>query len=146
MSLCKFCEQANKNVAFNNFVRRVKNERNDFFMEESRTKNTIVLKNLPSNLIEEAIIVFKNKKIVNEIVKDKKGKAEIKNSTNKKENYAIKEAELLVSEYITKIEEKKRNRNIEKLQHSKKYKNVKIYSILSTIIICIEAVVIIAIK
>jgi hypothetical protein len=125
---------------------RAKNERNDFFMEESRTKNTIVLKNLPSNLIEEAIIVFKNKKIVNEIVKDKKEKAEIKNSTNKKENYAIKEAELLVSEYITKIEEKKRNRNIEKLKHSKKYKNVKIYSILSTIIICIEAVVIIAIK
>ena len=146
MSLCKFCKQANKNVAFNNFVRRAKNERNDFFMEESRTKNTIVLKNLPSNLIEEAIIVFKNKKIVNEIVQDKKGKAEIKNSTNKKENYAIKEAELLVSEYITKIEEKKRNRNIEKLKHSKKYKNVKIYSILSTIIICIEAVVIIAIK
>ncbi len=108
-------------------------------MEESRTKNTIVLKNLPSNLIEEAIIVFKNKKIVNEIVKDKKGKAEIKNSTNNKENYAIKEAELLVSEYITKIEEKKRNRNIEKLKHSKKYKNVKIYSILSTIIICIES-------
>lgn len=128
------------------FVMRAKNERNDFFMEESRTKNTIVLKNLPSNLIEEAIIVFKNKKIVNEIVKDKKGKAEIKNSTNKKENYAIKEAELLVSEYITKIEEKKRNINIEKLKHSKKYKNVKIYSILSTIIICIEAVVIIAIK
>ena len=128
------------------FVMRAKNERNDFFMEESRTKNTIVLKNLPSNLIEEAIIVFKNKKIVNEIVKDKKRKAEIKNSTNKKENYAIKEAELLVSEYITKIEEKKRNRNIEKLKHSKKYKNVKIYSILSTIIICIEAVVIIAIK
>lgn len=125
---------------------KAKNERNDFFMEESRTKNTIVLKNLPSNLIEEAIIVFKNKKIVNEIVKDKKGKAEIKNSTNKKENYAIKEAELLVSEYITKIEEKKRNINIEKLKHSKKYKNVKIYSILSTIIICIEAVVIIAIK
>lgn len=128
------------------FVMRAKNERNDFFMEESRTKNTIVLKNLPSNLIEEAIIVFKNKKIVNEIVKDKKGKVEIKNSTSKKENYAIKEAELLVSEYITKIEEKKRNRNIEKLKHSKKYKNVKIYSILSTIIICIEAVVIIAIK
>lgn len=125
---------------------KAKNERNDFFMEESRTKNTIVLKNLPSNLIEEAIIVFKNKKIVNEIVKDKKGKAEIKNSTNNKENYAIKEAELLVSEYITKIEEKKWNRNIEKLKHSKKYKNVKIYSILSTIIICIEAVVIIAIK
>ena len=128
------------------FVMKAKNERNDFFMEESRTKNTIVLKNLPSNLIEEAIIVFKNKKIVNEIVKDKKGKAEIKNSTNNKENYAIKEEELLVSEYITKIEEKKRNRNIEKLKHSKKYKNVKIYSILSTIIICIEAVVIIAIK
>lgn len=115
-------------------------------MEESKTKNTIVLKNLPSNLIEEAIIVFKNKKIVNEIVKEKKGKAEIKNTTNKKENYAIKEAELLISEYITKIEEKKRNRNIEKVKHSKKYKNVKIYSILSTIIIFVEAVVIIAIR
>ena len=94
MSLCKFCKQANKNVAFNNFVRRAKNERNDFFMEESRTKNTIVLKNLPSNLIEEAIIVFKNKKIVNEIVKDKKGKAEIKMLFTAYHNKTITEEEL----------------------------------------------------
>ena len=126
---------------------RTKNERNDFFMEESKTKNTIVLKNLPSNLIEEAIIVFKNKKIVNEIVKEKKRKVDIKdtgNINNKKENYAVKEAELLISEYVIKVEEKKRNKSIEKAKHSKKYKNVKIYSILSTIIIFIEAVIIIA--
>ena len=46
------------------FVMKAKNERNDFFMEESRTKNTIVLKNLPSNMIEEAIVIFKeNSKI-----------------------------------------------------------------------------------
>ena len=33
-------------------------------MGEIKKQNTIVLRNLPSNLIEEATIVFKNKKTV----------------------------------------------------------------------------------
>lgn len=38
-------------------------------MEQTNLKNTIVLRDLPSNLIEEAVIVFKNKKTVREIEK-----------------------------------------------------------------------------
>lgn len=67
-------------------------------------KNMVVIKNLPSNMIEEAFVILKPNLKVKEldtIKTDRKGY-----NTNK-EDYVIKEAELLVSEYISKIEKER---------------------------------------
>ena len=58
-------------------------------MEESKLKNMVVLKNLPSNLIEEAIVILKsNKKVkkLEKIDKEKRNEKEkIRTNENKKE-------------------------------------------------------------
>ena len=72
-------------------------------------KNTIVLKDIESNLIEEAIIVFKE----NVKIKEKqflKGK-DIHQGKEKKEeseNIAIKEAENVIVYYVEESEAKKK--------------------------------------
>ena len=103
-------------------------------MSNDNLKNIVVLKNLPSNLVDEAIVVLKSKKTA------KKLELVEKNSTicfKKKLNnndYIIKEAENVVSNYINKIEKgksvKNANNNIEA-----KYKKIKAYSIFVSIIL-----------
>ena len=102
-------------------------------MNMSDMKNMIVLKNLPSNLVDEAIIILKENKKIHKYemadAKEENSKEENKEQ-NKKDNvkqddknYIIKEAEMLVQSYTKELEEKspKRQYNIKKLE--KKYKN-----------------------
>lgn len=113
-------------------------------MNNQNTKNVIILKNLPSNLIDEAIIVVKDKKKVkdinysdllrykekNEIVQSNMKQEELKKIENiKRENrkYVIKEAETVVSNYIQRIEDNLSDKKIEKL--SKKYKKCRILNV-----------------
>ena len=75
-------------------------------MEESKLKNMVVLKNLPSNLVEEAIVILKSNKKVKKLEKIDK---DVMNKTNKtqydvnKKDFVVKEAELVVTSYISKI-------------------------------------------
>ena len=93
-------------------------------MNMSDMKNMIVLKNLPSNLVDEAIIILKGNKKIHEYemadAKEENSKEENK-ERNKKDsvkqddkNYIIKEAEMLVQSYTKELEEKspKRQYNI----------------------------------
>lgn len=120
-------------------------------MDTSSMKNIVVLRDLPSNLVEEAIVVLKeNQKLKKvELVdmeneKGKEKKQEEKKSRNKEmtekgtkgknenqKDYIIKEAQLLISEYITRIEGKSKNKNAEKsLNHlKKKYHKLKMINI-----------------
>ena len=86
-------------------------------------KNMIVLKDLPSNLIEEAFVVLKeNKKIHKyQIAEKKEQKVEPKNINNKE--YIIKEAEMLLKSYTENLEREtpKWKNNVKKLE--RKYKN-----------------------
>ena len=89
-------------------------------MEHENKDNILLLKNLPSNLIEEAIVVLKEnhklpvgeRKYVVEAPKEPKG-----------ENYIIKEAELLVMEYMQKLENRKDKRTT--MDWWKKYRQAK---------------------
>ena len=75
-------------------------------MEEDNFRNIVLLKDLPSNIIEEAIVILKDTSKVT--VKNIK---QNKNSDKKDSKYIIKEAEMIISNYINKLEEKKdRNR------------------------------------
>lgn len=79
-------------------------------MDIHNMKNMVVLKNLPSNMIEEAFVVLKNNVKIHKIetVDKIKGKQKIETKGTKLNNneYVIKEAELIISEYMDKINKK----------------------------------------
>ena len=117
-------------------------------MDTSNLKNIVVLKDLPSNLVEEAIVVLKenqkiqkmqlvdqekNKKEVEQLPKNwvQKGEKSSKDNRNQTDNknskdYIIKEAQLLIADYISKIENKNRKESQSFQDLKKKCKKLKI--------------------
>lgn len=112
-------------------------------MSQSNLKNMVVLKNLPSNIVEEAIVIFKENKKVKNLEKVDKNKV-IDNNTErvKSKEYILKEAEMLVSNYISRLEEKQNNKKINNQKVNKKYKKIKNYAYIISIIVLIETIII----
>lgn len=71
-------------------------------MESSDMKNIIVLKNLQSNLIEEAIVVLKSN--INAKIPQIEEKEPEKKDKFKKSEYIVKEAEMYISQYASNLE------------------------------------------
>lgn len=114
-------------------------------MEASKLKNMVILKNLPSNLVEEAIIILKSTAKVKDLQKvenNKKGKKEI--IERKGNDYVLKEAEMIVSKYITQIEEEKNKKETNKKQENKKYKRLKNYAYLSSFIVFLQTLMLLS--
>ena len=139
-------------------------------MKTDVMKNVIILKNLPSNLIDEAIVIVKDKKKIkyinySEFIKD--GGEKFSSSANrqtsnrviqgymkeedlkkledtKKEErkYVIKEAEIVVTNYLSKIDNKMPEKRIKRLEKS--YKRAKKMSIILGIISVISIICAIA--
>ena len=110
-------------------------------MEESKLKNMVVLKNLPSNLIEEAIVILKsNKKVkkLEKIDKQKRNEKEEAKTNNTKKEFIVKEAEMIISSYINKIEEKNQKNQRSKIEQTKKVRRLKNYAYISSIIIFLQ--------
>jgi len=108
-------------------------------MESSDMKNMVVLKNLPSNMVEEAIIIFKEKqKVKQKELIDKGQNINSGEVQSKSRDYILKEAEMLVTDYIKKIENKKLENSRDILY---KYKKLKKYSITSTIFLAISVII-----
>lgn len=114
-------------------------------MEASKMKNMVVLKNLPSNLVEEAIVILKSGKKVKKLEKIEKNKRAESNGTieRKDQDYVLKEAEMLVANYITSLE-KQENKTIKITKTNKKYKRLKQYAYISSFIIFIQALMLLA--
>ena len=109
-------------------------------MESSDMKNMVVLKNLPSNMIEEAIIIFKEtQKVKQKELIDKTQEMNLSRPQTKSKDYILREAEMLVSDYINKIENKKKKEN--NFNISENYKNLKKYSIISTVLLIISLII-----
>lgn len=99
-------------------------------MNISQMKNMIILKDLPSNIVDEAIVILKN----NAKIKNRE-KIENKNPSNFREKqtdeygFVIKEAEYIIQDYIKGIESpkiaKSKTRDI-----NIKYKRLQISSFL----------------
>ena len=124
-------------------------------MSLNNSKNVVILKNLPSNIIEEAIVVIKEKnkildiekinkkeKIINSIA-DECDFKKFENAKKEKRKYIIKEAEMVVTDYLNKIEENRRFED--KIKMKKKYRRLK-YSNLVLILISIISTMICIIK
>lgn len=110
-------------------------------MESSDMKNIVVLKNLPSNMVDEAIIIFKEtQRIKEKEFIEKSNKRNFGEIQLKSKDYILKEAEMLVSDYINKIEHKNHMKKSEK-NISQKYNILKRYSIISTIFLIISLLI-----
>lgn len=111
-------------------------------MEASKLKNMVVLKNLPSNIVDEAIIILKTSKKVKKLQKIEKNKnAQIKEDTKKDKEYILKEAEMLVNNYISKIENNDKKEIFNK-EAKEKYNKLKKYAIIATLMCIMQAIVI----
>jgi hypothetical protein len=105
-------------------------------MNIDNMKNIVVLKDLPSNMVEEAIVILKpNIKIAN-VKKEEKKKENVKvgaKGTNISKNYIVKEAEEIVSQYICNLE-KPKQLEISNKKLIAKYNRIKTLTILFAII------------
>ena len=107
-------------------------------MNQSGLKNMVVLKNLPSNIVEEAILILKAN---SKIMQNEKIEENDKVKNNKENDYILKEAEMLISNYITRIEKRKKEKNEIQKKIDFKCKNLKRVVMVMGIIILIETVV-----
>lgn len=110
-------------------------------MNQSNLKNMVVLKNLPSNIVEEAIVILKANKKVKRVEKVDKNKRIEDTRYKKKDNdYILKEAEMLVSNYISSLEERKQEKRINNKKMEQKYKRIKNYAYIASVIALIETI------
>lgn len=108
-------------------------------MNQGGLKNMVVLKNLPSNIVEEAIIVLKTNKKIKQVEKEKM--TENKDTKTREDDYILKEAEMLVNTYISKLEDKKKTREITNKKEKQKYNRIKNYAYISSFVILIESII-----
>ena len=103
-------------------------------MEVSNMKNIVVLKNLPSNIVEEAIIILKTNKEAKRLEYIEKNSKINTDRGKKTKEYMVREAESVIYNYISKIEKNKSDQ-MTNLNMERKYRNLKIYSIISSIML-----------
>ena len=98
-------------------------------MNTENMKNILILKDLQSNLVEEAIVFLKqNQKIRKpEYIENKDKFKNSENGNKNKDNFLINEAKFVISDYILKVEkENSASTTIEGTKKiNKQYKKVK---------------------
>ena len=110
-------------------------------MQTNNVKNIVVLKNLPSNIVEEAIVILKSNKYTKKFqMIEKNSNKELDDKEANGKDYIIKEAEAILSTYINKVEN---NKYIDKTNKTLKerYKKLKKYSIIITILFAISFII-----
>ena len=105
-------------------------------MDIDNIKNIVILKNLPSNIVDEAIVVLKN----NELIKSREviDNGQNKKIKNKSNDYIVKEAENVIQSYLTNIEKQRTKKSLEELEN--KYKQLKLISLLLASLIVLSGI------
>lgn len=112
-------------------------------MKQEQMKNIVVLKNLPSNLIDEAFVILKsNKKIKSLDRLDNKNGTE--KNKEKQEDYIIKEAEMVIGNFLSKIEKEKQQKSYSTRQVELKYKRLKLITVILSLIIVVNFILTLA--
>lgn len=110
-------------------------------MDMVKLKNMVVLKNLPSNIVDEAFVVLKSNTKIKKLEKIEKNKNQALDSKERKDkNYMLKEAEMLILDYISKVENKELNGKNKNSKNQKKYKQI---AYISTFVAIIEGIILI---
>lgn len=98
-------------------------------METKIMKNMIILKNLPSNMVEEAFVVFKDNVKIHNLQKIEKNKVKEKEENVKSKEYMVKEAQIIVEDYISNIEKKEYELGNGNKKLREKYKKLRALTI-----------------
>lgn len=98
-------------------------------METKIMKNMIILRDLPSNMVEEAFVVFKDNVKIHKKEKVEKNKIIGKDEKPKSKDYMIKEAEMVVQDYISRIEKREYELGSTNKKIKEKYKRLKALTI-----------------
>ena len=110
-------------------------------MEANGMKNIVVLRELPSNIIEEAIFILKSNKYAKKFETiEKNNKQNNKQHKEKDKEYIIKEAEMIVSNFFTKIENTKVSEKPSKTLKAK-YRVLKNYSLIVSVGLFISLII-----
>lgn len=91
-------------------------------------KNMVVLRNLPSNIVEEAIVILKpNVKLKNVDLAENKVKNKESKNKNKQDSkkYIVNEAEMIINNYLSNLEKEKRNNYKINKKIENKYKRAR---------------------
>ncbi len=108
-------------------------------MNLNQVKNIIVLKDLPSNLVDEAFVILKsNKKIKSLEHIDKQGNSKAEKQNSK--DYIVKEAEMIISNYLSKVEDEKQIKSHSMKQIENKYKRMKKINVILGVILVINII------
>lgn len=94
-------------------------------MDTNTMKNMIILKDLPSNIVEEAFIVFKDNVKIHSINKTTKSQETKNKGKDISKDYIINEAQMVVQDYLSKIEKKEYEIGIGNKTIKEKYKRLK---------------------
>ena len=109
-------------------------------MDSNQLKNIIVLKNLPSNIVDEAFVILKNNKKIKSLERVQK----VRNNEcikSTKEEYIMKEAEMVINSYLSGIESEKQIKSHSLKLLEKKCKRLKIISIILGVMLVINTIV-----
>lgn len=98
-------------------------------MDTNTMKNIVILRDLPSNMVEEAFVVFKDNVKIHKKEKVEKNKTTEKEEKPKTKEYIIKEAEMIVQDYITQIDKKEYELGNSNKKLKEKYKRLKALTI-----------------
>lgn len=107
-------------------------------------KNMVVLKNLPSNIAEEAIVILKpNVKLKNLDLAENKVKNKKNENKNKQDpkKYIVNEAEMIINNYLSNIEKEKKNNYKINKKIENKYKRVRGIAIFLGILLLITFII-----
>ncbi len=95
-------------------------------MNMSDMKSIVILKDLPSNLVDEAIVFLKqNQKIKKPEYVENAEKFKENSKEEKNGDFLANEAKMVIADYILKIEKENSNTNSNKKKTDKKYKRIK---------------------
>lgn len=111
---------------------------------EDKMKNILVLKNLPSNIVEEAIVILKCDKTKLEYIEKNIQNAssdKFNNENKEPKEYILKEAEMVVSNYISKIEKQKENKYKNTSKFEAKYKRMRLATFIMSAIFVMNFIV-----
>lgn len=101
-------------------------------MDTESMKNMVVLRNLPSNIVDEAIVILKpNVKLKSlDLAENKKTNKKAKNDNlQNPKKYIINEAEMVVSSYLSNIENEKKSVSKLNKKIENKYKRLRAISV-----------------
>lgn len=108
-------------------------------MKQNQMKNMVVIKDLPSDIVDEAIIILKNNKKIKSLnTIEKQGTEKPEKEIN--ENYVVKEAEMVISNFISQIEKEKHFKSFSIKQLEFRYKKMKAVTIVLSIIVVINII------